>query len=317
MRTFEKGELKKLYTPAWNSNNEDNGQVTIIGGSSLFHGAPILALKSASRIIDMVFFASSEPSVGRVAERIKSELMSFIWVPWGEVDAYIEKSDAALIGPGMMRFESEKQEAISNKQEATSEKMLKSNFSSKILSLISYRLLHPQGYDTAGKLTRDITKCLLLKYPRKKWVIDAGSLQTMEAEWIPPKAIITPNRKEFELLFSTRVEGQESRRVEVVQEKAKEHNCIIVAKGPETVVASPTDTVIVKGGNPGLTKGGSGDVLAGLTVALLAKNDPFLAACSASYIEKAAADEICKKVGTNYNMDDLADKIPEVIGRII
>ena len=55
---------------------------------------------------------------------------------------------------------------------------------------------------------------------------------------------------------------------------------------------------------------------AGLTVALLAKNEPFLAAASASYIAKAAADELYKKVGVNYNADDLADKIPEVLSRL-
>jgi len=47
---FDPRELKKLYKPAHESAGEDNGQVTIIGGSSLFHGAPLLALKVASRI---------------------------------------------------------------------------------------------------------------------------------------------------------------------------------------------------------------------------------------------------------------------------
>ncbi|EKD95859.1 MAG: hypothetical protein ACD_24C00299G0001, partial [uncultured bacterium] len=45
----------------------------------------------------------------------------------------------------------------------------------------------------------------------------------------------------------------------------------------------------------------------------LAKNDPFLSACAASYIVKAAADELYKKVGVNYNADDLADAIPRLL----
>ncbi|MGB6839173.1 MAG: hypothetical protein WBE27_02805, partial [Microgenomates group bacterium] len=60
-------------------------------------------------------------------------------------------------------------------------------------------------------------------------------------------------------------------------------------------------------------------------VALLAKNNPFLAACSASYITKTAADELYKpslplrgkKVGIYYNADDLADKIPETLYKLI
>ena len=56
--------------------------------------------------------------------------------------------------------------------------------------------------------------------------------------------------------------------------------------------------------------------MAGLAVALLAKNEPFLAACAASYVTKAAGDELYEKVGTNYSADDLAEKIPEVLFRL-
>lgn len=285
MRDFQKGDLKKLYQPANDSNGEDNGQVTIIGGSTLFHGAPLLALKTASRIVDMVFFASPEPSLGEVAIKLKSELSSFIWIPWEDTEAYIEKSDAILIGPGMMRFKSEKESPVND------------------------RLL-----DNAGLTTRNITERFLKNFPDKKWVIDAGSLQTMEKRWIPDRAVLTPNSKEMELLFGLKDTTKKSKQL---QEKAKQYGCVIVAKGAETIVCSSYECVTVKGGNPGLTKGGSGDVLAGLMVALLAKNDPFLAACAASYIEKAASDELYKKVGVNYNMDDLADKIPEVYRNLL
>jgi len=284
MKIFDPSELDKLYKPHQNSSGEDNGQITIIGGSKLFHGAPVLALKTASRIVDMVFFASPEPSVGRIAEQIKSQLMSFIWVPWGDVDAYIQKSDAVLVGPGFMRFKSESQ--ITNHQSLS-------------------------GYDGAARVTRDITKRLLLKFSNKKWVIDAGSLQTMDEDWLPNGAILTPNAKEFNLLFKIK-----NQTPNIVWERAKKYKCTIVLKGPETIVCSPDECVIVKGGNPGMTKGGTGDVLAGLTVSLLAKNDPFLAAASASYIAKTAADELFKKVGTNYNADDLANKIPEVLSQL-
>jgi NAD(P)H-hydrate repair Nnr-like enzyme with NAD(P)H-hydrate dehydratase domain len=52
-----------------------------------------------------------------------------------------------------------------------------------------------------------------------------------------------------------------------------------------------------------------------LVVALAAKNPPFLAACAASFLTKKAADELHKKVGFAYNADDLADQIPQVLGR--
>ena len=272
---FYKRDLHNLYRPAVDSSGEDNGQTTIIGGSSLFHGAPLFGVKIASRIVDMVFFSSPESSVGRVAENFKSKLFSFIWIPWDEIDNYITKSDSVLIGPGFLRFKSEKTP--------------------------HGRRLHV--CDEACQLTRKITQRLLIKFSDKKWVIDAGSLQTMDPDWIPENAILTPNKKEFGYLFGEMLP----------QEAAKKHNCIIVLKGPTTVVYSKDKVVEVNGGNPGLTKGGTGDVQAGLTVALLAKNEPFLAACAGAHITKAAADELHKKMGIYYNADDLAEVIPLLI----
>jgi len=275
LRIFAENELAKLYKPKQNSVKQDNGQVTIIGGSRLFHGALILSLKTAARVVDMVFFASPEPSVGRVAEKLKSQLSSFIWVPWEKVEEYIKKSDAVLVGPGFLRYHQSQNSQC----------------------------------DEACQQTREITEGFLKKFPDKHWAIDAGSLQTMNPDFIPQNAILTPNRKEFERLFGLPMDQKN------LLQMAEKHRCIIVGKGVETVVVSPQESVSVRGGNAGLTKGGTGDVLAGLTVALAAKNPPFLAACAASLIVKKAAEELFKKVGFAYNADDLAEKIPEVLGK--
>ena len=67
-------------------------------------------------------------------------------------------------------------------------------------------------------------------------------------------------------------------------------NSFFVQKGPKTIVCGEDKCVEVTNGNAGLTKGGTGDILAGLTVALYAKNEAFLAASSASYITKTTAN---------------------------
>ncbi|HWA52429.1 MAG TPA: NAD(P)H-hydrate dehydratase [Patescibacteria group bacterium] len=280
---FDKAQLKKLYFPHKDSSGEDNGQVTIIGGSSLFHGAPLFGLIVASRIVDMVFFSSPEKSVGMIAESLKSKLFSFIWVPWNEVESYVEKSDAILIGPGFMRYHSEKT-PYDKRFEICDEVCME---------------------------TKKITESLLKKFPNKKWVIDAGSLQTITPDVIPENAILTPNKKEFKLLFGAEFSH------DVASKKAKEYNCIIVVKGPVTFVFSKDEVFEIHGGNAGLTKGGTGDTQAGLTVALLAKNDPVLSACAGSFIIKYTADELQKKVGFYYNSDDLASKIPEALNKLI
>ncbi len=271
---FDLRELKKLYKPVKDSHGEANGQVTIIGGSHLFHGAALLSLKATSRVVDMVFFTSPEPRMGEIANALKSQLSSFIWVPMEEIEHYIAKSDAVLIGPGFMRFASEK-----SNERARSKRC-----------------------DHACQVSRELTQRLLLSYPDKKWVIDAGALQTMEPSWIPKNAVLTPNKKEFAYLF-----GDSD-----PHEVAKNYSCIVVLKGPVTVVYSPDKCVEVAGGNAGMTKGGTGDIQAGLTVGLLAKNEPFLAATAASSLIKQAADELYAKAGYMYNADDLASQIPIV-----
>jgi len=285
---FNPKDLENLYTPPPNSSGEDNGQVTIIGGSELFHGAPLLTVTIASRVVDMVFFTSPFKPLEKTTNEIKSKLFSFIWTPWNDVEKYIEKSDAVLIGPGMMRYGSSKFKMQSVKLDGT------------------------------GKKTRRIVERLLHEYPHKKWVIDAGALQTMDADWIPKGSIITPNKKEFKLLFGVEFNNFNLNEMEkMVEIMASKHECIIVLKGPITYISDGKETIRVEGGNAGLTKGGTGDVLAGLTVALLAKNSPILAATAASYTIKKAADEMFAEVGTYYNADDVAKKIPEVLWKLI
>lgn len=270
MTKFNRNQLQELYTPPYASNGEDNGQVTLIGGSSLFFGAPLLCLKVISRVVDMTFFASPESSLGEVASKLKSELYSFVWVPWEELDEYIEKSDAVLIGPGLMRY-------------------------------------HKEHGDHAYGKTRNLTKDLLLKFPNKKWVIDAGSLQTMDVDWIPQNAILTPNKKEFEMLF------RQEYSAEYAHDMAQKYECAIVVKGPVTNVFSYGEIVEVHGGNPGLTKGGTGDVQAAITTALYAKNEMLLSACAGAQLVKDAADELSQTQGTFFNADDLVLQIPKTL----
>lgn len=254
---FGPDDLKKLWGPKEDSSGEDNGQATIIGGSSLFHGAPMLAVKAASRLVDMVFFGSPERDLEKTAK-----LNSFIWVPWEEVDEYVAKSDAVLIGPGMMRY----RRAIE---------------------------------DGGGEVTKKVTKELLERFPEKKWVIDGGSLQVMDAGWIPENAVVTPNKKEYKILF-----GEEK-----PEDAAKKYKCVVVSKGPTAYVTDGETTYEVRGGNAGLTKGGTGDVLAGIIVGLLAKNPPLLAAAAGTYIIKKTAEMLYEKVGYNFNADDVSENI--------
>ncbi len=274
-------DLERLWKPKQDSTGEENGQVVIIGGSELFTGAPLLSLMAASRLVDMVFLATPEMDRGAVERTaLFSKLKSVIWIPKNELSKYIEKADATLIGPGMMRYRSEN----------SNEKM---------------------GLDVAGTETRMLTQYLLSQYPDKKWVIDGGSLQVIEPSLLPAGTVVTPNKKEYELLFS------EEFTLENLQSNAKKYSILICHKGPTGYVTDGETTYEIDGGNAGLTKGGTGDVLAGMTVGLLAKNEPLLATAAASYIVKKTAEYLYEKVGYNFNADDVAENCFEVFFQLI
>lgn len=157
--------------------------------------------------------------------------------------------------------------------------------------------------------TEKLTHNLLTKYPQKQWVIDAGALQMLHLEDIPPNAILTPHHKEWEELLGK----SQTTTSNDQQEFAKKYRCIVLVKGKEDIVCSPVECRVITGGNAGMTKGGTGDVLAGLIAALACKNDPFLATIAGSFINKKAGDALYKKVGSFFNATDLANQIPKTM----
>lgn len=273
---FLKEDLKKLSVGAGLSKGS-HGQVTVIGGSRLFHGAPLFSLVAASRVVDMVFFASPEGSLGEVASQMKARLGSFIWVPWEELGSYITKSDAVLIGPGFMSRKAEE---------------------------------GPDGQDETYKLTKMTTELLLSRFAEKKWVIDGGSLQAVGLSKIPPGAILTPNRKEFEKLFGAVPDEEYEMRI---REKAGSSGWIIAGKGPSGMTVSDgRETYFVPAGKVPLTMGGTGDVLAGVTVGLLAKNPPLISVAAAGFLVQRAVDRLAEQAGSYFNADDLALEVGRV-----
>jgi NAD(P)H-hydrate epimerase len=162
---------------------------------------------------------------------------------------------------------------------------------------------------TRDDATATLTNDLLKKYPTKKWVIDAGALQMVDASLLTKTMIITPHHQEF-----LRVFGKEANATEIVSAEAFSHqNVTIVVKGVEDVVTNGTEVEKIAGGNAGMTKGGTGDVLAGLIAALYCTNDAFVSAAVGSFLNKQAGDALYKDVGPFFNATDLAEQLPKTM----
>lgn len=78
----------------------------------------------------------------------------------------------------------------------------------------------------------------------------------------------------------------------------------LLLKSAQSVVAAPDGRCRRNAtGNAGLAKGGSGDVLTGLCLAMLGQGlRPFEAACAASYLLGASADEALRLLGERFLM---------------
>lgn len=182
-----------------------------------------------------------------------------------------------------------------------------------------------ENVNDEGEQTRAITDYLLHKYSEKQWVIDAGALQVLNPEWIPPGAILTPHQKEFETLY---LKSQNSNVKSITQISKPEletviktfafkYRCNVVLKGESDIITDGERVKYAVGGNPGMTKGGTGDVLAGVIAGLAAKNEPFLAACVGSFLNKLAGDMLFEKVNTMFNATDLVEMIPEAFNKAL
>lgn len=283
IEVFDKNWFKESKTLRQIAGKHVSGQVTIIGGSKLFHGAPIMALKGASRIAGMVYFSTPHDDKG-VADKIKSMLSSFVWVPYDEIGNYIAKSDSVLIGPGMMRSHIKEQNFVC---------------------------------DSEGEKTKKICMDFFEKYPEKKWVVDGGALQTVEVGNLPKGSIITPNGKEFEMLFGQKMEDDLDKRCEQIYNLAGKYNLVILTKDEVSAVSDGKRVIKIFGGNDGLIKGGVGDTIAGVIVGFLAKDDPLFSVAAASYLVKKAGEKLASKNGFMFNADDLVNMVPEAYGEVI
>jgi NAD(P)H-hydrate epimerase len=299
LKTQQLSDIKsfasQLFIPSNDSHKGQNGKVLIVGGSELFHAASLWAAEICSHFADMVHFASTDDN-NKIFQHLKTVFRNGIVVPRQYIDEYIKEDDAVLIGPGLVRGEAKAQYSQEQVEKVDLEKILNSQDEPDVTKGLVHYLTHT--------------------YPDKKFVIDAGALQMMDPEWLlnlKTTPILTPHQIEFQTLFGIDLKDKPlEEKSQIVTEVAAKYKSIILMKAVDDIISDGTHTYIVQGGNQGLTKGGSGDILAGFTSALYAKNEPLVSAVIASYTLKRAGDALSESYGYWYNMEQLIDKIPTI-----
>jgi len=292
--------LSKLNIAKERSHKGQNGRVMVIGGSKLFHSASIWAAEIASHFADIVHYSSTEEN-NEIMQNLKTKFRNGIVVHKKDLPEYVKEDDAVLVGPGMIR------------NQVQTSKFKVQNLNNKFEEILKI--------EDEAEYSRELTHFLLLQFPKKKFVVDAGALQMFDQEILTKRSkntILTPHQLEFFRTFGIDLSKLSvDEKATIVQKTAKKYNCTILLKAVTDIVSDGDEIIFIEGGNQGLTKGGTGDILAGLTLSFFAKNDPLISAATASIVEKYAAEQLAKTKGNWYNTSELLDCIPTVFAQLI
>ena len=124
------------------------------------------------------------------------------------------------------------------------------------------------------------------------------------------RCVLTPHEGEFARLFPD-LADQDVCKIDRVRGAAKRAGCVVLLKGPDTVIADWHGRVIINtNAPPDLATAGSGDVLAGIIGALLSSGAPALEAAAAGAWMHGAAGALC---GPGLIAEDLPGALPEVL----
>lgn len=256
------------------SRKGDNGIVLVVGGSYIYHGAPILSSLAALKCgTDLVY--TCVPKVNVTPTRAISP--NLIVIPLvdqkltlGAVNKLIgalpRNLHSATIGMGL---------AIQEKN-----------------SLLHF---------VKSLLDRDVRLSL-----------DASALIPDVLPLLANKnVVVTPHAGEFKRLFGDVPPDSKNERIKLVETKAKEFGITVLLKGSTDVVSDGATTYLNEKKTPAMTVGGTGDVLSGLVAGLLSNNRNSLeSAAAATFINGLAGKAAQKRLGLHMTSMDLLDEIP-------
>ena len=256
------------------SHKGENGRVLIVGGSTEYHGAPVLAALGAMRAgADLVLVAVPEA----IEVPVRAASPEIILRPYsgqrleaGAVDALLElaeSADCVLLGPGLGEHE-------------------------KTLDAVRH----------------------MLKELEVPCVLDASALAAARGAALPEGSVLTPHAGEFRKITGTSLPREVGLRAEAVQRLARRRRAVVLLKGRVDVIASPGRVKLNRTGSPGMTKGGTGDVLAGVVASFIAQGcGSFEAACCAAFLCGLAGETLERRRGYGFSAAELAEALPEAV----
>jgi NAD(P)H-hydrate epimerase len=267
--------VKDLIVPRIaTSRKGDNGIVLVVGGSRIYHGAPILASIAALRSgTDLVFTAVPKSNI--MAVRAYSPDIIALPLPDDKLTSGLvnrlmamlpKKPHTAAIGMGMSIAKPE-----------------------ALVSLIRQ-----------------------LRNAEIKLLLDASALiPEILREIAGTGTIVTPHAGEYKRLFEKHPGTNEDVQTSTVQTAAKDYGITIVLKGSVNIISDGVSehTAVIKRSTPAMTVGGMGDILSGLTVGLLTKYSSFNASILGVFLNGLAASLAYDRVGLHMVATDVIEDL--------
>jgi len=277
--------IQKFMPPRIESSRKgDNGIVRVIGGSKIYHGAPLLSSLAALRAgADLVYTAVPESN----ALAIRSFSPNLIVLPLPDDDIFTLDSAKTLL-----------------------------NILPKKVNTVAMGMgMHIKNPDAVIYLINE------LKNSKTKLILDASSLiPAILPHNSKTDTVVTPHAGEYERLFKNEKQGNEDdvgpgntvdEQILNTNMMASKYGITIVLKGYHCIICNGSRTAVIKRTTPAMTVGGSGDVLSGVIATLLAKvkDDPFAASILAVYLNGIAAGLAYKRVGLHMVATDLIEEL--------
>lgn len=269
--------VSRRRTP--NSRKGDFGRLLVVGGSETYSGAPALtAMGAYATGVDLVYVAAPETAASIIAG-------------FGPNMITVKLKGSRLTPRNIRQLQPflERVDAVA----------------------IGPGLgLHDETVEAADTLIGWVDG---LRLPT---LIDADALKAFarRRRKIEAPAVFTPHSGEFEILTGKKVSRRFEDQGRVVRDEAATLGATILLKGSVDIVSDGTRTRYNWTGNPGMTVGGTGDVLSGVTSALMAMgSQPFEAAVAGAFINGAAGDAAYEEKGYHLAPTDLVERIPKII----
>lgn len=259
------------------SRKGDNGTVLVVGGSYIYHGAPILSSLAALRSgADLVY--TCVPKINAQSTRAISP--NLIVLPL--VDSKLTRGaankllgqiphglDSATIGMGLA-----------------------------IKDIESLKTLLKPLIDLDVRLSLDASALV------------SGILPLLQNK----NVVVTPHAGEFKRLFGEIPPNSIKERTSMVEKHAKKNSLTILLKGPTDIISDGQKTFLNPKSIPAMTVGGTGDVLSGIVASFLSRNrNAFESASAATFVNGLAGKLVQRKTGLHMVATDLIEVLPTVL----